>query len=56
MCLEDKARIKELEDVINLMLETIVPYREDGSCTIPEDTINEVNRVLPFTGSDKMLP
>jgi len=36
----------ELIEALELMLETVPPYKEDGTCTIPDDTIEVVNKAM----------
>ena len=36
----------ELIEALELMLETVPPYKEDGTCTIPDRTIQVVNKAI----------
>jgi len=36
----------ELFEALELMLETVPPYKEDGTCTIPDRTIQVVNKAI----------
>ena len=36
----------ELLEALELMLETVPPYKEDGTCTIPDRTIQVVNKAI----------
>ena len=36
----------ELLEALDLILETVPPYKEDGTCTIPDDTIEAVNQAI----------
>ena len=36
----------ELLEALELMLETVPPYKEDGTCTIPDHTIQVVNKAV----------
>ena len=49
---DEKMRLEsanyKMEKAINLLLETVPPYKEDGTCTIPEKTVDAVNEALFF--------
>ena len=36
----------ELFEALELMLETVPPYKENGTCTIPDRTIQVVNKAI----------
>jgi len=36
----------ELLEALELMLETVPPYKENGTCTIPDRTIQVVNQAI----------
>lgn len=44
-----EAQRKELREALELMLETIPPYKENGECTISDATIQLVNATLKAT-------